>query len=260
MIPRLHVPVREPEDVVRHLGGQEEHWKEGRSAHALATAWFAANAIPPRVAAVLRGHPDFASAELIDAFFERQVDLGSEGRPSQTDLLAITGIGDRIAIVAVEGKAGETFGDLVKQWLDGSDGKERRLDGLCEILGLSREAAMPLRYQLLHRSASAILEAQRYRAKTAALLVHSFSDDEVGFRDFTALVTAIGFKKPRSDILMGPVVLDGVGFYAGWVQDEPNVTGFYLDSLRGYAQRQKNWCDQVHRWCDKQSSNKSTAE
>jgi hypothetical protein len=204
MIPRLHVPVREPEDVVRHLGKQEEHWKEGRSAHALATTWFAANAFPPRVAAVLRGHPDFAPAELIDAFFERQVDLGSEGRPSQADLLAVAGLMNGIAIVAVEGKAGETFGKLVQQWLDGSQAKEKRLDGLCAILGLSREAAMPLRYQLLHRTASALLEARRYRTKTATLPLHSFSDDKTGFEDFAAFVQAIGFKIPRGDTLIGP--------------------------------------------------------
>jgi hypothetical protein len=102
MIPRLYVPVLEPEDVVRHLGKQEEHWKEGRSAQALATAWFESNAFPPSI----------ESVELIDAFMEREVDLGSKGRPSQTDLLAIAGISDeRLAIVAVEGKAGETFGE-----------------------------------------------------------------------------------------------------------------------------------------------------
>ena len=92
MIRRLHVPLTAPEDVVRHLGKQERHWKEGRSAHALATVWFEHNSFPPRVAAALKSHPTFRSAELVDAFMERKVDLGSEGRPSQTDLLAIAGL------------------------------------------------------------------------------------------------------------------------------------------------------------------------
>jgi hypothetical protein len=156
MIPRLYVPVLEPEDVVRHLGKQEEHWKEGRSAQALATAWFESNAFPPSIESVLRSNPVFQSAELIDAFMEREVDLGSKGRPSQTDLLAIAGISDeRLAIVAVEGKAGETFGERVAEWLDGSDGKQARLKGLCAILDLKEGRAKPLRYQLLHRTASA---------------------------------------------------------------------------------------------------------
>ncbi|WP_414675649.1 DUF6946 family protein [Methyloceanibacter sp.] len=254
MIPRLHVPVVEPEDVVRHLGKQEVHWKEGRSAHALATAWVAANAFPPRVSAVLGSHPDFVLAELIDAFVERQVELGSEGRPSQTDLLAVAGIGDRLAILAVEGKAGESFGDIVGQWLDESAGKRTRLDGLCRMLGLSREEASPLRYQLLHRSASAIIEARRYRANAAALLVHSFSDDERGFADFAAFAAAVGFAGARPDTLLGPVDLDGIKLYAGWVQDRPVVASTYLDSLRGYAQRLEQWCERVRGWCDEQSS------
>ncbi len=254
MIPRLHVPVLEPEDVVRHLGKQEMHWKEGRSAHALATAWFGANAFPPRVAAVLGSHPDFASAELIDAFVERQVDLGSEGRPSQTDLLAVAGIGNDLAILAVEAKAGEGFGDPTGQWLDGSAGKRARLDGLCPMLGLTREAALPLRYQLLHRSASALIEARRYRASRAALLVHSFSGDEPGFADFAAFVAAVGFDGARPDTLLGPVDLEGTKLYAGWVQDRPAVAGTYLDSLRDYARRLERWCERVRGWCDEQSS------
>lgn len=220
MIPRLYVPVLEPEDVVRHLGKQEKHWKAGHSAHALASLWFRHNAFPPQIKTALSGLPAFQSAELVDAFLERKVDLKTEGRPSQTDLLAVISLNDGLAILAVEGKAGESFGKYVHEWRDGSDGKGARLDGLCKILGLSPEAAMPLRYQLLHRAASAILEAQRYRAKTAALLVHSFSDDKKGFADFSAFLQALGFEAPAPGVLAGPVLRDGVLLYAGWVQDE----------------------------------------
>ena len=257
MIRRLYVPVLEPEDVVRQLGKQEKHWKEGRSAHALANAWCAANAFPPRVDAMLKTHPDFASAELVDAFVERQVDLGSEGRPSQTDLLAIAGLDGRLAVVAIEGKAGEPFGDLVVQWNDRSAGKEARLAGLCKILGLAAEDAEHLRYQLLHRAASAILEAKRYRTDIAVLLVHSFSDDRKGREDFDAFLKAIGLEPPRPDNLTGPIIIDGVNLYAGWVQDKPPVPAdatAYLDNLQSYAQRLSNWCDRVRLWCDDQSS------
>jgi Domain of unknown function (DUF6946) len=258
MIPRLHVPLTAPEDVVRHLGKQEKDWKEGRSAHALASVWFRANAFPPRIDAALKSHPDFQSAELVDAFFERQVDLGSEGRPSQTDLLAIIGLGKRrLAAVAVEAKAGESFDKLVHQWHDGSDGKEARLNGLRKILGLSREAAMPLRCQLLHRTASAILEARRYRTDIAVLLVHSFSDDEKGFADFSAFLQALGFETPAPGVLAGPIVRDGVALYAGWIQDKApkdESPGAYLDKLRSYAAKIEKECKRVRAWCDEQQS------
>jgi hypothetical protein len=254
MIPRLYVPVLEPEDVVRHLGKQEEHWKEGRSAQALATAWFESNAFPPSIESVLRSNPVFQSAELIDAFMEREVDLGSKGRPSQTDLLAIAGISDeRLAIVAVEGKAGETFGERVAEWLDGSDGKQARLKGLCAILDLKEGRAKPLRYQLLHRTASAILEAKRYRTDLAVLLVHSFSEDKKGFEDFGEFLQVIGFSKPSVGVLTGPVVFADVKLYAGWVPDRARTSAnpqAYLDDLRSCAQKLSQWCTRVQDWCD----------
>jgi Domain of unknown function (DUF6946) len=77
----------------------------------------------------LRSHPAFQSAELVDAFMERQVDLGSEGRPSQTDLLAVVGLDEGLAIVAVEGKAGEPFGKFVHEWLKDWRLKKRRQAG-----------------------------------------------------------------------------------------------------------------------------------
>jgi len=85
--PRLYVPLIEPEDVVRHLGKQENHWKEGRSAHAFTQLWFRKNGFPGSIATVLTSHPAFKSAELIDAFLERQTDLGTAGRPSKRTCL-----------------------------------------------------------------------------------------------------------------------------------------------------------------------------
>ena len=254
MTRRLHVPLLDPEDVIRHLGKQELHWKSGRSAHALATVWHESNVLPAKVEAVLTGHPDFQSAELVDAFLERKVDLGSEGRPSQTDLLAIVGLDNRLAVVAVEGKAGESFGERVEQWLDNSDGKQKRLDGLCGALALSPAQATSLRYQLLHRAVSALIEAKRYRTDVAVLLVHSFSDDPKGLADFSAFLRAIGFASPVAGALVGPVVLDGVSLYAGWIQDEPPQADSplaYLDSLRDYAEKLKRDCDRMRAWCDK---------
>ncbi len=271
MIPRLYVPLLEPEDVVRHLGKQEKHWKEGRSAHALACVWAQSNALPPRVAAVFKNHSVFKSAELVDAFLERKVDLKSKGRPSQTDLLAVIGIDLGLAVVAVEGKAGETFGERVAEWLEksakkGRDGtqsvnmatkknhKESRLKGLCSLLGISKETALPLRYQLLHRSASAILEAGRYRTPTAVLLVHSFSVDSKGFEDFEAFLKALGFKDAARNTLAGPVRLGDVSLYAGWVADEaPKVKG-YLDALDNYAANLSKDGKRIRAWCKERRS------
>jgi hypothetical protein len=252
-LPRLHVPVIEPEDVIRHLGHQEKHWKAGRSAYALTQLWFRAQQLPDSISSLFASHPDFGRAELIDAFFERQVDLGTPGRPSQTDLLAVISLDDRIAIMAVEAKAGEPFGDYVQHWLDGSQAKFARLSALCATLNISVEVARTLRYQLLHRAASAILEAERYRSRIAILLVQSFVPNEASFADFTIFLRALGVACEISPgVLIGPVSIgSSIALYAAWSDESGTIAGTepYLEDLRRYAERLSLWCEGVLNWC-----------
>lgn len=46
--------------------------------------------------------------------------------------------------------------------------------------------------KLLHRSASAIIKAQRFNAAHAVMLVHSFRPTRGWFQDYAALVTLFG--------------------------------------------------------------------
>jgi hypothetical protein len=71
--------------------------------------------------------------------------------------------------VTVEGKAGEEFDKRLVDWLKSEgDGKERRLAFLCKTLGVTSRPDPGLRYQLFHRAASAVLEAQRWRSSLVA--------------------------------------------------------------------------------------------
>ena len=114
MLRRLHVPLLKPEDVIPHLAKQEVHWRAGYSAQELAVAWSTAgNNFPPAVRNVLNTAPEYVNAEFVDGFFEREVELGSPGRNSQTDLMVIAGLHDELATIAVEGKVNESFAVLV---------------------------------------------------------------------------------------------------------------------------------------------------
>ena len=117
MIRRLHVPVLEAKDVVRHLAKQEAHWRLGYSVQELATAWVnAGNSFPRNIRDVLKTAPEYESAELIDDFFEREVELGTPGRNSQTDLMVVVGLRGELGIAAIEGKVEESFAELVSEW------------------------------------------------------------------------------------------------------------------------------------------------
>jgi len=218
---RIAVPLLKSEDVIPHLG-KPTHWKQGRSAKAVADSWFQANDLPPRVRAVLEQSPEFKDAELIDAWLERCTDLGDRrGSATQTDLLAILGIRDELAVMAVEAKATESFGPLVSEWIgEGGEGKEDRLKRLCDLLGFDRANVGDLRYQLFHRTAAAILEARRYRAKKAVLMVHSFCEDATGLPDFVRFYERMGVQGCARDALSQPVQVSGARLWIGWTSDE----------------------------------------
>ena len=135
-IRRLHVPVLRPEDVIHHLGSPT-HWQPGRSAKSVADLWFSANGLPPSVKSALDHDPAFKGATLVDAFFERPVDLGDGQRPSQTDLMAILRLDGRLGVLAVEAKVDEPFGPTVHEWLSEAKGdataRPARLERLREL-------------------------------------------------------------------------------------------------------------------------------
>jgi hypothetical protein len=224
--PRIAVPLLASEDVIPHLG-KPTHWKQGRSAKAVADSWFRANDIPQRVRAVLDQAPEFRGAELVDAWLERCTDLGDRrGTASQSDLLAILGIRDELAIMGVEAKVTESFGPLVRDWIgDGNEGKEDRLQRLCALLGFDRTSVGDLRYQLFHRTAAATLEARRYRAKKAVLMVHSFCENATGLSDFLFFFERMGVRGAGRDSLSEPVKIAGVCLWVGWASDQcPEAT------------------------------------
>ena len=219
--PRIAVPLLKPEDVIPHLG-KPTHWKQGRSAKAVADSWFQANGVPRKVRAVLEQSPELCGAELVDAWLERCTDLGdSRGSASQTDLLAVLGIGDELAVMAVEAKVTESFGPLVSEWLsDAGPGKTDRLQKLCALLGFDPANVGDLRYQLFHRTAASILEARRYRAKKAVLVVHSFCADATGLADFCAFFERMGIVGAGRDRLSAPAEVGGINLWVGWAGDD----------------------------------------
>ena len=159
-ISRVHVPMLQPADVVPHLG-KPGHFKEGRSGRLVAETWFAHNGPSPAILAVLAQSGALAQAEFLDAFLERKIELGDGRQPSQADVLALLGLPDGLAVMAVEGKVDESFGPFVPEWLKGASAdKERCLARLTGTLGMPVAAVGSLRYQFLHRAASAVYEAR----------------------------------------------------------------------------------------------------
>ena len=67
-----------------------------------------------------------------------------------------------------------------------------RLRFLLHTLGLAEDPADSIRYQLLHRTASALITAEQFRAVAAVMLVHSFSEQRDGWSDYQSFATLFG--------------------------------------------------------------------
>jgi len=211
--------IQKPEDVIPHLAKGQQDWKKGRSAYELAHSWVDADGIPAPVRDVLETSEEFRDAEILEGLFEKETDLGTPGRSSQSDLLVLCRCAAGLGMIAVEGKVDETFGPLIKEWRDGAPGKERRLASLLKMLSIGTADAAELRYQLLHRTAAALLEARHYRAEAAMMLVHSFSPEAAGFDDFRRFAALLGAPVEKPDSVSPPLALSGTRLTLGWTAD-----------------------------------------
>lgn len=189
---RIYVPSAGPQDWQKLLADPVLHWREGFSAMALATCWEAANGLPAEIAAMLR--PLGGEPELLLGIPEHKVPLpGSSTRPTQSDLFALIRVGDRTIAATIEGKVDEPLGPLLGDWLiDASPGKRDRLAYITELLGLALPLPNDVHYQLLHRTAAAVIEARRFKTDAAAMIVHSFSPTAKWFEAFDRFVGLYG--------------------------------------------------------------------
>ncbi len=157
----------------------------------------------------------------MDGFFEREIELGSPGRNSQADLLVIAGLRQEIGVIAVEGKVNEPFGEFVKDW-NTTPGKQVRLERLAQTLGLGLTDVGGIRYQLLHRTASTIYEAKRYRCRQAMMLVHSFSPTHRWFEDFEAFSSLMDQPVSIPGSVSIAKMCEGISLRLAWVADSPH--------------------------------------
>lgn len=211
-------PLSKPEDVKRFLA-RSYHWQDGYSAAELAKSWINAQDFPPLVRRVIESCAEYRGIRLVEGYFERETDLRTPGRHSQTDLLVIGENDAGPLVIGVEGKRDESFGPIVSSWLAKGGRRKIRLDGLCRVLGLDPDECEKLRYQLFHRTVAALFEAEKAGAKNAVLLVHSFSEKDACFKDFMQFTGRLGTPLTVQNSVSEPIALNNIAFRFAWVSD-----------------------------------------
>ena len=107
---------------------------------------------------------------------------------------------------------------MVVEWkIHDESGKRIRLDYLCKQLGLDHTAVDHIRYQLLHRTALSVIEASKFNASNALMLVHSFSQTNEWFEDYQKFLELFDIEA-EVDSLVFAKNIDGIGLYFGWTK------------------------------------------
>jgi hypothetical protein len=225
MTKRILIPTLAASEWRRFLAEPDLHWKRGASALELAVSWERAEkserGLPREIEIALDCESTLAGASVLIALPEHKVTLKSRGRASQTDVWVLLRTSSGYASMAVEGKAGESFDLPLSEWLNkASQGKIDRLKDLCEMLGVADAPAPTLRYQLFHRSASALLEAERFGAASALMMVQSFRDDSVSWNDYRAFASLLNCEAMRNGIVCAGTCRSRP-LFLGWVDCQP---------------------------------------
>jgi len=224
---KIYIPTRSADDWRQLLAEPNKQWRSGYSAKALASCWEASNhEFPGEIKKIFNSSmfPHLQKLELLLGFPEWKVYLPpTRGHASQNDLfvLAMDSNCDLVALM-VEGKVNETFDRYVAQWnKNQTPGKKVRLEFIQSKLGLDGKYLDGLRYQLLHRTVSAIMEAERFKAKSAVMLIQSFSQSNQWFEDFSAYLEIFSIVNSRPNTLYLLREYPNLTLYSGWVRGNP---------------------------------------
>jgi hypothetical protein len=215
---RIFVPTQSGTDWQRLLAKPKTQWVPGYSAMTAAACWEAANgSLPPEINALLESAKDplLVNQRLIAAMPEWSTALPGGNTTSQTDVMAICRNDAGLCILGVEAKVHEDFGPTVgEKRANASPGQSERLRYLHDLLRV-KHFDDSIRYQLLHRTASALLTAREFHAAVAVMLVHAFDTPADRRQDFEA------FRVAMAAVEVAPLVyrvgdFQGTSLFLAW--------------------------------------------
>ena len=218
---KYFIPSNGPESWKGFLAEPAKQWKTGFSAKSLAYCWEEAKGFPKEVRSALEcsGVPTLRNLKMLLALPEHKVPLPGGRTSSQNDIFVLGRASDGLVSITVEGKVDEPFGPRIGEWSKGSStGKKERLEYLSGVLSKDFSDYPDSRYQLIHRTASAVILANSFFAKNALMLVHSFSQENRWFEDYQQFVELFGAKAELNQITRAYNSIRGVNLYFGWVK------------------------------------------
>lgn len=224
---RLHISTRGIGSWRERLASPDRHWRRERSAFETAVSWeWAAlrrrpSQLPEPIERLFLAG-GFGDPTLLIAVAEHQVELAGRGNDSHCDVWGLVGTTVGTVSLSVEAKAQERFGnETLQEFLTGGTSPGSPANRQARWTDIEGHLPTPatgdylnIRYQLLHRCATAVIEARRLRLRHAAFVVQAFGSPPERADEFTAFCAVMGIT-PRPQTLT-PVNVNDVRLDVGW--------------------------------------------
>jgi hypothetical protein len=223
----IFVPATSPDDWQRLLADPVKHWRTGYSARTLAYSWHDSQGWPPEIQQMFASasEPSLRSAQPLIVIPERITPVAGKGQPPHSDVFVLAKAADgHLMSITVEGKVDEPFGsgnETVAAWKSAGNTANRRirLDQLLDKIQLDEAHADSVAYQLIQRTASAVIEAETFNARYAVMIVHSFSPAHENFSAFETFAAAFGVAIQSGQLIEVAQYRD-IRLFIGWSQGD----------------------------------------
>jgi hypothetical protein len=205
------------------LASPDCQWKRHFSAFETAVSWELASksksGIPAPIEKLFR-ESHYGEPLLMFAVAEHKVDLCGGKAASQSDVWAVVNTSLGMLSLTVEAKAKEAFGDeILERWLvagkaEGSiSNRKKRWEYVRSYLPKS-DSFHQVRYQMLHRCAASVIEANRLGFQHAAFIVQAFDTPAESFQDYAVFCQAL--KIPAARGSMATTAVNAICLSVGW--------------------------------------------
>ena len=188
-----------------------------RTAPELTARWRAADGFPPEIAQLLRSHEATRSATLLLAIPEHRVRLAGGVWAAPADLWALARTPRGLLSIVVGTDGAEPAGATARASQSACE-HEQTDRAVRSLLEIDRESERAIGSQLFHRTACALIEARRFFAATAAVIVHSFGARADSFLEFQSFARQMGGLLQRPGELTRVPPREGIDLFLGWAE------------------------------------------
>jgi hypothetical protein len=189
-----------------------DEWKD----EPLTARWQSSGAFPPEVAALLNTNDATEGAALLLAIPQHETPLARGSHAAAADLCALGRTSHGLISIVVDAISGDKGSDAADD--TSARGRTRSAAALCALLEIDPQRETDVSARFIHRTAVALIEARRFFAVAAVVIVDSVTRTQDSFDDFRRFVALMGGRLRAPGHLAPVAPREGIHLLFGWAQ------------------------------------------